>query len=678
MYGFYVSTLQLAPWQRKPHYRFQVFARDHGTPTALTSTASVEVTVLDLNDNNPEFVGLDSESCYKFRVAENEPANTHVGILLGTDNDAKENARLKFRLVTSSGSFKLDPNTGELTTLHSLDREKQAQYELIAMLMDHGRPTRSATAKVVIYVSDVNDHDPIVVFPANGRGNVTVSFREPPGEVVARIEARDPDEGHNALLHYSLVTGNRNSVFRLGSTSAELIVNHPLSEADIGTYPLEVLIQDAGVPPRSAHVKLTVKVVDAPARMYSHRFVNNQSKQKDSVNQLPGEHSPSVGQFRRSEGLQSGGNSADQRQVDSTGPETGLVSAGAILVAIVALSCAIILVLLGITVYLCGHKGFGMRRRCDYNRRRRVGSGHVNSLNANTISATTNNELTDSVIEPMKRGTLTVKTIDSDRMNATPTNYPDPILLDPGSGTLLRCQFSSIPGSGVASTNEYTDQKLLRMNSPITYEAYTTCLPMTERVPISGTYEAIPAGRILFPITSGTFGGTNGTTMMVNNGEFLHPKFTAGSLIKPRAKTSTGIVRAVTQASNKSRNPNRSFCDDRQFTQSLKLKRSDWLNVCESPVSEGSVTVGSGGGGGGGDGRTGTGGEHKLPRLGQPRAAKSWETLVAVPHTQRSEWDQKFGGQNQRIQDLSENRVGSALDPKTPEPSSRGMYNTSR
>lgn len=77
---------------------------------------------------------------------------------------------------------------------------------------------------------------------------------------MARIEARDPDEGHNALLHYSLVGGNKNSVFRLGSTSAELVVNHQLSEADLDTYPLEILVQDAGIPPRSAQVKLTVKV----------------------------------------------------------------------------------------------------------------------------------------------------------------------------------------------------------------------------------------------------------------------------------------------------------------------------------------------------------------------------------------------------------------------------------
>ncbi|KAF6772719.1 hypothetical protein AHF37_07920 [Paragonimus kellicotti] len=95
---------------------------------------------------------------------------------------------------------------------------------------------------------------------SNGRGNVTVSFREPPGEVVARIEARDPDEGHNALLHYSLISGNRNAVFRLGSTSAELIIDRDLDEADIGTYTLDILIQDAGVPPRSAQVQLTVKV----------------------------------------------------------------------------------------------------------------------------------------------------------------------------------------------------------------------------------------------------------------------------------------------------------------------------------------------------------------------------------------------------------------------------------
>lgn len=64
-----------------------------------------------------------------------------------------------------------------------MDREKQSKHELMVLLTDKGRPARSATARISIHVSDINDHDPIVVFPANGQGNVTVSYKEPPGEV---------------------------------------------------------------------------------------------------------------------------------------------------------------------------------------------------------------------------------------------------------------------------------------------------------------------------------------------------------------------------------------------------------------------------------------------------------------------------------------------------------------
>ncbi|TPP67849.1 Protocadherin-9 [Fasciola gigantica] len=638
------------------NYRLQVFAKDHGSPTALTSTATVEIDITDLNDNSPEFVGLDNENSYKFRIAENEPANSHVGILLGMDNDAKDNARLKFRLVTSSGSFKLDSNTGELTTLHSLDREKQAQYELIAMLMDHGSPTRSATAKVVVYVSDVNDHDPIVVFPANGRGNVTVSFREPPGEVVARIEARDPDEGQNALLHYSLVGGNRNSIFRLGSTSAELIINHQLSEADVDIYPLEVLVQDAGIPPRSAQVKMTVKVTDSPARVYPHRLTNIQQKMKDAANQQSGDSLPSVGHFRHSEGIHSNQNSLDQRQAELPGSDNGLVSAGAILVAIVALSCAIILVLLGITVYLCGHKGLGILRRREHNSTRQAGSGNGSSLNVNTITAISNNELTNSFIDPMKRGKQTTKEMESERLNTAQMNYSDPILIDPGNGTLLRYQFGTVQGVSEPNENDYADQKLLCMNSPISYEAYTTCLPMNERVPISGTYEAIPAGRFLFPITSGRFEGKNGTKVMVNNGEVLHPKFTTDSLIKPKFRQT---ARNIIQTGKREKKPKRSYCDDRRFTQSLKLKRSDWINVSDSPVSEGSGTAV---------------GEHKSASLVQPRAAKSWETLVVVNTRPRVEFVPESLGANKRVQESNDNAISSFTEPFTSESVSKASW----
>ncbi|KAH8878376.1 Protocadherin-16 [Schistosoma japonicum] len=236
-----------------------VYANDQGQPIALTATTTIEVTIVDINDNTPMFVGLDRDDCYHFRIAENQPPNSYVGILLGTDNDIDENAQLYFRLIGSTSNFKLNSTTGELTTLQLLDREKQSNYELIVLLIDRGKPPRSSTVKVHIHVTDINDHDPIVVFP-----------------VIARIEARDPDEGHNSLLHFNLFSGNEASIFRLGSTSAELTIDRELTEQDIGVYPLVIHIQDAGIPSRTTEVKLVVKITDSLPRVHSHRFLNHQ------------------------------------------------------------------------------------------------------------------------------------------------------------------------------------------------------------------------------------------------------------------------------------------------------------------------------------------------------------------------------------------------------------------
>ncbi|CAH8543435.1 unnamed protein product [Schistosoma rodhaini] len=280
-----IYTKMIFDRELKQNYRFQVYANDNGQPISLTSTTTIEVTIIDVNDNTPQFVGLDRDNCYHFRIAENQPPNTYVGILLGTDNDIDENAQLHFRLLGTTSNFRLNSSTGELTTLQLLDREKQSNYELIVLLIDHGKPSRSATAKVHIHVTDINDHDPIVVFPVNGKGNISVSYREPPGEIVARIEARDPDEGHNSLLHFNLYSGNEASVFRLGSTSAELIIDRELTVQDIGLYPLIIHIQDAGIPSRTTEVKLLVKITDSPPRhIYSNRFTNLYHSKKNDLN----------------------------------------------------------------------------------------------------------------------------------------------------------------------------------------------------------------------------------------------------------------------------------------------------------------------------------------------------------------------------------------------------------
>ena len=63
----------------------------------------------------------------------------------------------------AAGSFTLDPDTGELTTKKSLDREETSFYEFVVLAVDMGSPQLSASATVAVYIHDLNDHPPVFV-----------------------------------------------------------------------------------------------------------------------------------------------------------------------------------------------------------------------------------------------------------------------------------------------------------------------------------------------------------------------------------------------------------------------------------------------------------------------------------------------------------------------------------
>lgn len=49
---------------------------------------------------------------------------------------------------------------GEMTTLQTLDRERQSSYQLLVQVQDGGSPPRSTTGTVHIAVLDLNDNSP--------------------------------------------------------------------------------------------------------------------------------------------------------------------------------------------------------------------------------------------------------------------------------------------------------------------------------------------------------------------------------------------------------------------------------------------------------------------------------------------------------------------------------------
>lgn len=146
-------------------HRIMVLATDAGSPP-LTGTAIVMVTILDINDNGPEF-----EVSYKPVVWENTPAPQAVRmnetslLLHATDRDTSTNGgpfSIRLLMLTSDATnFNLTDfrnGSAAVTALRTFDRERQKEYHLPILMIDSGSPPMSSTSTLTVVIGDRNDH----------------------------------------------------------------------------------------------------------------------------------------------------------------------------------------------------------------------------------------------------------------------------------------------------------------------------------------------------------------------------------------------------------------------------------------------------------------------------------------------------------------------------------------
>ncbi|KAF5893704.1 protocadherin Fat 2, partial [Clarias magur] len=236
--------------EMKDKHSLKVIATDGKFQTAT----AVEVHVLDSNDNSP----LCEQLLYTEAVMENSPSGHFLLKISASDPDIGTNGQISFTLHgPNADKFHLHPITGELFTLASLDREKEAEYDLVVKATDGGG--RSCQADVILKVQDVNDNAPqfssnhyeIMVFD-----NTTV--RTP----ITVIYAKDPDTGINGEVRYSL-QGADSGFFSLDQTSGILRLEHSLADQAKSIFELSVKATDRGLPnQRYSLARVTVHVVD--------------------------------------------------------------------------------------------------------------------------------------------------------------------------------------------------------------------------------------------------------------------------------------------------------------------------------------------------------------------------------------------------------------------------------
>ena len=120
--------------------------------TGLTDTATITISLNDLNDNAPEVDDQD------FRLDENAGNGTVVGTVLADDADATTlNNELSFALAGGTGAFAIDADSGEITVADSaqLDFEATPSFDLTVVVTDGGGLTD--TASVTVDLVDINE-----------------------------------------------------------------------------------------------------------------------------------------------------------------------------------------------------------------------------------------------------------------------------------------------------------------------------------------------------------------------------------------------------------------------------------------------------------------------------------------------------------------------------------------
>ncbi|XP_027709300.1 protocadherin alpha-C2 isoform X6 [Vombatus ursinus] len=228
------------------------------------AVSAVEVEVLDINDNSPRFPRPD----YQLEVSESVAPGTRFHIESAQDPDVGTNSVQNYQLSPNE-HFALDlkplqenSKVLELVLRKGLDREQATLHRLVLTAVDGGSPPRSGTAQIVVNVLDTNDNS-----PAFDQSTYRVQLREdsPPGTLVVKLNASDPDEGSNGELVYSFssyTSERERQLFSINPVTGEVRVSGALDYEEASSYQIYVQATDRGPVPMAGHCKVLVDIVD--------------------------------------------------------------------------------------------------------------------------------------------------------------------------------------------------------------------------------------------------------------------------------------------------------------------------------------------------------------------------------------------------------------------------------
>ncbi|XP_054890828.1 protocadherin gamma-A4-like isoform X17 [Poeciliopsis prolifica] len=248
-------------------YNITIIATDEGSPP-LSSSKTIQLSVADINDNPPVF----EEQSYSAYVSENNKPGSSLCTVSARDPDWRQNGTVIYSLLPGevngasvSSYLSVNGDTGVIHAVRSFDYEQFRSFKVQMMARDNGSPPLSSNVTVSVFISDVNDNSPQILYPApEGSSFMTelVPKAAHGGSLVSKVIAVDADSGQNAWLSYHIVKATDFGLFSIDLHSGEIRTQRDISESDSMKQNLIVAVKDNGQPSLSATCSMYLLISD--------------------------------------------------------------------------------------------------------------------------------------------------------------------------------------------------------------------------------------------------------------------------------------------------------------------------------------------------------------------------------------------------------------------------------
>ncbi|XP_077122336.1 protocadherin gamma-C5-like isoform X18 [Ranitomeya variabilis] len=226
---------------------------------------TLEIEILDINDNSPTFSIIDRIIEITELVAS---PGAWFALEISEDLDVGVNGVSQYTLNTNP-YFSLSVKNRKDGTLipqlileKVLDREEKQEHHLILTAIDGGEPVRSGTCRITIVVLDINDNPPVF-----NQSVYKISIREnlPLKTIILKLNVTDQDDGANGEIQFSFddhTSKSAREIFSLNEKNGEISIEGHVDFEKQYYYELSIKADDKGFPKLEGNCVVHIDVED--------------------------------------------------------------------------------------------------------------------------------------------------------------------------------------------------------------------------------------------------------------------------------------------------------------------------------------------------------------------------------------------------------------------------------